>query len=132
MTDSRPPLLRDELPDVAAALDRLLRREGLSELAESVPELRIHSVQGAIHFVPPASIKRPPPISHGADDRSKWSYMYHPERKRHWLGKVPRRRWYLVAEEIDGQLAVLTVGDTAGALRDQLSALERQSTSGLT
>ena len=124
MDSTLPPLLADVLPDLAVALDRLLRRKGLNDLAGVVPELRIHAVERGIFFVPLATIEHAPPLKHGADDRSKWSYMYHPGRRRHWLGRVPRHRWGLVAEEIDGQLAVLTVSDTAGALRDQLAALQ--------
>jgi hypothetical protein len=117
LSSNRPlPLLADELPDLATALQRLLQRQGFTELADSVPALRIHGCDGPIYFVPPGSIKRPPPIRHGADDTSKWHYMYHPGRKRHWLGRVPRRRWTLVVEEIDGRVAVLLVDDAAGAL----------------
>lgn len=118
------PLLRVAVPELADALGRALTREGRDDLAESVAQLRIHrAADRALYFVPPESIKRPPPARRGrpAEDPTKWSYMYHPARKRHWL-RVPRRRWALTVEEIEGRIAVLSVSH-AGALGPQLDAL---------
>lgn len=116
------PLVRDELPELARGLEKRLRQQGLHDLADTVSELRIHRGGQTLYFIEPESISRPPPIRHGAEDKSKWSYMYHPSRHRHWLGTVPRRQWGLVVEEIDGQIAVLSV-DHPGILRRRLDAM---------
>lgn len=118
------PLLCEAVPELADALERALAREGRAALAESVAQLRIHhAADRVLYFVPPESIKRPPPARPGrpAEDATKWSYMYHPARKRHWL-RVPRRRWALRVEDIDGRIAVLSVSH-AGTLGPQLDAL---------
>lgn len=127
MPNEGAPTLTAVLPELADALDRLLRRQGLDDIAETVPHLHVHAVRGdgLIYFLPPQSVASPPPNEHAAADRSNWSYMYHPGRKRHWLGRVPRRRWGLVVEQIDGRLAVVSVSDTAGALRQRLAALSQ-------
>jgi hypothetical protein len=126
MADEDAPAFTVALPDLAEALDRLLRRDGLDDMAETVAHLQIRAIGGdgsLIYFVPPESIASPPPNKHAAEDRANWSYLYHPGRQRHWLGRVPRRRWTLVAEQIDGRLAVVAVGDAAGALGEKLAAL---------
>jgi hypothetical protein len=127
-----PPLLTEEIPDLANALDWLLHRKDLADLAATVPALRVYSIkagrtEGSLYFVPPDSIERPPPSRHAANDRSRWSFMYHPARKRHWLGRAPRRRWYLVVEDIDDRIAVLHVAGTAGPLGERLVQLESEA-----
>jgi hypothetical protein len=94
-------------------------------LADTVGELRIHAGARPLYFVPPESIKRRPPIRHGADDPSKWSYMYHPNRERVHV-RVPGRRWAVIAEVIDGRIAVLVVHHE-GMLRPVLDALDRRT-----
>jgi hypothetical protein len=96
-----PPLLVDALPEIAIGLERLLRRKGLDELAATVPGLRVHANEGALYFVPPRQVKRPPQGPHApVNDPSRWSFMYHPNRRRYWLGTMPRKRWSLVVEVI--------------------------------
>jgi hypothetical protein len=35
--------------------------------------------------------------------------MYHPGRGRQWLAKVPRKRWTIIAQEIDARIVELTL-----------------------
>jgi len=111
------PLLVDVFPETASVMERRLRVQGRDDLADSVKRLRIRSgIETVFHdagnltFEPIGPLERPPPgPKWRADDRSKWSIMYHPDRHRHWLGKVPRKRWGIVAEEIDGKIVELTL-----------------------
>jgi hypothetical protein len=121
-----PPLLLDALPEVGTGLERLLRRKGLDELAATVPRLRIHANEGHLYFVPPSQVKRPPAGAHApVDDPLRWSFMYHPNRRRYWLGTMPRKRWSLVVEVIDGRIGVLTVSNATGELAQKLSEAGR-------
>jgi len=113
------------LPELAKGFDRLLCRKGLDELASRLSSLRVFAAgRHGLYFVPPDFIKRPP--DNVTTDRSKWSFMYHPARKRYWLGQVPRRRWLLTLEVIDGEPAVLHVDSAAGTLHEKLLALQRE------
>ena len=111
------PLLADVFPDIASVMERRLRRQGRDDLADSIKGLRIRSGvetvshgAGYLTFEPIEPLERPPPGPEWlASDRSKWSVMYHPGRDRHWLGKVPRKRWTIIAEEIDGRIVELTL-----------------------
>ena len=110
MVSEGTPALTAVLAELARALDRLLRRQGLDDIAEAVAHLQIQAIGGdggLIYFVPPQSIASPPPNRHAATDRAKWSYMYHPGRKRHWLGRVPRRRWTLLPRKSTAALRSL-------------------------
>jgi len=128
MADENAPAFTAVLPELAQALDRLLRREGLDDLADTVAHLQINAIGGdggLIYFVAPQSIASPPPSKHAAADRANWSYMYHPGRKRYWLGRVPRRRWTLAVEQIDDRVALVAVGEATGALGEKLAALSQ-------
>lgn len=123
---NEPPLLVDALPEIGIGLERLLRRKGLDELAATVPSLRIHANEGHLYFVPPSQVKRPPQGPHApVSDLARWSFMNHPNRQRHWLGTMPRKRWDLVVEVIDGEISVLTVSNAKGELAEKLRDVGR-------